>query len=128
MIRVSDHAIDRYIERVKPCLEPEQAKAEILRLFDEVVGFRDTPPDWHDPGKVPPFERYAMVGDGIAFGMKGLVVVTTLARGGHSDEVREARNRRHAGRRGKARAHRNKRRDAWRTKQDRARDGYADTA
>lgn len=121
MIRVTDHAIERYVDRVKPCLTIDQAREEVRRLFETVVGFSKAPPYWHAQGRErTPFELYAMVGDGIAFGIKDGLAITCLTRGGYSDEVREAQNTRKAAKRTVKRAKRYKGRDRFQTLQDRA--------
>lgn len=77
---VSDHAVERYIERVKPALGEEHAKREITALA--LMGRpADQPPAWarnlahyHD-------QRYLIVTDDIVFPVKsGRVLTTCLVR------------------------------------------------
>ena len=118
MIHVSDHAVERYVDRVKPCLTPEQAREEMTRLLEHVCGFSDQPPVWHTSEE--PFEVYAIVTDGIAFGIKHGIAVTCITRGGVGEEVREYRNQRRRNRRGVTAAKRRTKPDSLRTNRERA--------
>jgi hypothetical protein len=87
------HAVDRYIERVKPCLGPARARVECmgLALIGEVV---PVSPDWigcDDKAN----DGYLVCGD-VCFPLRGGLAVTCLTRGLVSDRVRAAKNHRRA--------------------------------
>jgi hypothetical protein len=62
-VTLSKHAIERYVERVKPALSFEQATVELHRLL-EVCPIVDEPPVWVIWQGEPPV-GWALVSDGI---------------------------------------------------------------
>lgn len=104
---VTDHALERYRERVRPHLEDAEAVwADMRRLARTCGELRATPPEWYreawETAEKPC--RWLLCGD-IAIVCQReaerdrLVAVTTIVRGGISDAARAARNRRKAGKR-----------------------------
>lgn len=118
MIRLTDHAILRYQERVKPCLDYAAARAEAVALVRDFAVIQTEPPAWHTTKE--PFTAYAVVTEAIAFGLNGRDAVTCLTRGGMGESAREARNKRRRNRRGVAKVKAQSWRDAEMTKRDRA--------
>lgn len=96
-IRLTEHAIERYHERVRPSLEVDQARREARWVLDyaNVTPLR---PDWwyEAPRGENELVAYAMVGDGIAFGLalRGAkyYAITCCTRGGMGASARAARN------------------------------------
>ncbi len=86
-VKLTDHVLDRYVERVKPMLNRRQAKLEITALLD----LADEPVpevDFHHPELNPDvgsFDCYVVLSDGIALGCqvsdKDLVAVTLFVPG-----------------------------------------------
>ena len=99
-LHVSDHAVERFNERVRPTLDRPAAKRELLRLVS--LAERSTvPPDWHL--KEEHDADYLHLSDGIACTVKGRSVTTVLIRGSHSDLHRAERKRRKAKKRAEKR-------------------------
>lgn len=98
MIYLTEHAIERYHERVKPALAPEQARREAITLARRAEPTRDRPRWWYQRQGDDVLEAWAYVTEGIAFGLvkrdNGWVALTCCTAGGMSDVVREARRRR----------------------------------
>jgi hypothetical protein len=95
---VSDHCIERYIERVKPTLEDQGQAGRELRALIELVGEPyDSPPGWLPRYYVKPGEKYVEISDGIVVCFESHphknVAVTVLTRGGCSDQERAARKK-----------------------------------
>jgi hypothetical protein len=92
-VAFSQHAVSRYIERVKPGLGPSRARVECmgLALIGEV---QPKAPHWigcdHKAN-----QGFLVCGD-ICFPLQGGKAVTCLVRGLVSDHVRAAKNRRRA--------------------------------
>lgn len=112
---VTDHAINRYRERVRPGLPFRRAEAELLRVLALGV-WSDVAPLWlpyapsHDS-----VVGFVLVGDDIALPVAGqgsgdLAVTTCLVRGGHAEEVRVARRAVKKARQGERRRRREERR------------------
>jgi hypothetical protein len=83
---VTDHAVERYQERVKPALDLEQAQAEVMRLLPGLE-FTFERPVWAAAADQPHTE-WVMVGDGIAFVVHGERVVRCVTRSETGAEVR----------------------------------------
>lgn len=107
IVRVSEHAIDRYIERIAPHLEDERDRVKeiILRLVRQ-SHIRPRRPDWVGEWPVDkPVEHLGcdqwacLVELGIAFPLRQGWVLTVMARASLSDSQREKRNARAARRR-----------------------------
>lgn len=107
-IGLTDHAIQRYVERVKPQMLRRHAQAELERLV-EMAGEPGPVPDWMRP-KVPC--QALVLSDGIALVIVSedgrLTAATCMVRGTLSPEVRAAqkaaKRRRRAQRRAKQHA------------------------
>ena len=112
-VALTDHAIARYCERVKPALDPQQAEGELLALMEQ--GRVISEPAWRVD--FPSTDCYLELCDGIVLALsrerKGYIATTTLTRGGSSSSRREDRNKRKADRR---RARRTKRQMEYRDK------------
>jgi len=97
ILTVSDHAVTRYWERVKPTLLRDQAKAELeaLAAASETEARR---PAWLHPSGEP-VDAFLHLSDGIV----GLIVddtlITVLVRGVAPESLKKARRERKARRR-----------------------------
>lgn len=96
---ITNHAVERYIERVRPALEIGPARTEMTRLARD-CGIRTTePPDWvasHDikiqRGQEVP-DSYIDIGNtGIVFVLYKNTMVTVLTRAGMGSTARQTRN------------------------------------
>lgn len=124
-VHLRDHAVDRYVERVKPALDrPAAIKdlehvAELARLGER--------PDWtHQRFDAPSlgecFVCWLLIGDDIAMPLEPAVdgsftAMTRITSSGISEAARERRaqaRRAAAGRRDGPRDHKPERRGAWR--------------
>lgn len=96
---VTDHAIDRYVERVKPGYSDEQARDEILRLLWECQATEGRP-EWI--ASRFPAARWLVVGD-IAFPIardgRGERILTCLVKGMLGERAAKRRHRRRVHRR-----------------------------
>src|SRR5688572_30515265 len=74
----SDHAVERYTERVRPGATKEVALADIRRLiaFGTVT---DTPPEWVTPADYYPDARYIVVGN-VVFPSLDNTITTCIVR------------------------------------------------
>lgn len=107
---VTDHALDRWLERVRWVDNPEQALEELDRLM-QVGTFTELPPDWwqlEDDVATLTF-GFVTAGD-VCFvichkrtDVERLVVATLATRGDLSADEREYRHRLHRDRRHRAR-------------------------
>lgn len=91
---VSDHAVERYIERVAPGLDELTAR-EQLRLLLEMAEVKPEPPEWTEGTDFRRSPAYAEVSDGIAValepsGNNRLIATTVLVRGGRDSKARAA--------------------------------------
>jgi hypothetical protein len=100
---VTDHALDRFVERVRPSLGREQASDELWRLLERarVVGH---PPGWYVPGGDADADRYVLltpeiVLPGVQLPSGRIRLMSCICRGGIGAEARERRNARRARRR-----------------------------
>lgn len=107
---LTDHAVERYVDRIRHDWEPEAAELDLTALL-ESVGTVDGPPEWRarrGPGSDYEDSRFwAYLGDGIAFpllpdpaGRDYLVAMTCMTKGGMAASARKARSRRQKLRRG----------------------------
>jgi hypothetical protein len=113
-IHLSQHAVERFHERVRPSLGIEAAEDELARLvaMGQVV---TQPPPWHAERQRQTAPAYLVICDLVLplVQMGGdpvvLVAVTCIARGGISDQARARRNSlpRAARRRGRRRSRAN---------------------
>ena len=113
-IWITDHAAERYQERVRPTLEPKRAKAELISLARNGLEIIDRP-DWVHTAEIsqhyaqvadgivlalepagPRFKHYAQVADGIVLELEPagprFKATTCLVRCVDADWVREARS------------------------------------
>jgi hypothetical protein len=109
---ISNHAVERFHNRVRPTLDLDAAAAELSRLasLGEVLA---DPPRWFAERQREEAPRYLVVGDlvmplrpiGPTAGANRWCAVTCIARGGISEKARHARNgrRRSAARRARTR-------------------------
>lgn len=78
-IHLSDHAVERYIERIRPAADEPCARADIRKLIDFGT-YVDETPEWvRDPRHEP--DGYFVCGNvafPVAQAWNGLVVTTTL--------------------------------------------------
>jgi hypothetical protein len=82
---LSDHAVERWQERVRPGLTLGQAEEDLARALEEHGSWAECPDwinDWHEA------DGWLAVGDGLAFPVCRRVVVSVLIRGGHSPASR----------------------------------------
>jgi hypothetical protein len=102
-IRVTDHAVEQYQARVKPALDFDQARREVLALVLGAEIQAEPPPWlWPDPSNKP--EGYIVVADGICFPVaKRGTIVTCLANCNRSEPRRAARKARKLEKRAKKR-------------------------
>jgi hypothetical protein len=116
VVEVTEHAIKRYGERVRPALDDSQLEAEVLRVVHDVGEVSWHPLGWcvADDAKTV---GWIHVGPDIAFPLQfhwsrlGVLVATTcLTRGSFGEDMREARNRRARDRRQRRAA---RRRDSY---------------
>lgn len=104
-IDISDHAVARYVDRVKPHFDRDIAKQELARLLGFGEFTHECP--WHL--NVDGCDSYMVLSDGIALGLKRhhaqkWVAVTCLIRGEMAPEFRASRNHEKAKRRRDKRA------------------------
>lgn len=94
-VQITRHALERYLQRVKPALDPEVAEAEMEALLAAAGEPTKAPPDWcePDPAYSTVNATYLEVSDGIAFAFRGRYVATVLVRGAMSTERRKSINR-----------------------------------
>lgn len=98
---ISDHAVDRYIERVKPTLTRREATKDLRRLARSVGTITAERPEW--VGESCYVDGWLLLGDDIALPVLktpgGWLAKTVLARGVLPPGVRRMRNRAKAARR-----------------------------
>jgi hypothetical protein len=76
-LEISDHAVERYLQRVRPTLTFEQAEEDLARQL-EAHG-RWGQPDWLSPAELGN-DEWLMVGDSIGFAVRGRFVVSCFVR------------------------------------------------
>lgn len=91
---ISDHAADRYAERVRPTMDRKQASVELARLLRD-FGRRVPWPEWHgdtefEPGRPGRFclevsDGIVVVVDPASAGGSWPLAVTVLTRGGNGE-------------------------------------------
>lgn len=98
---ISDHAVDRYVERVKPSLTRREAMRDLRRLARTIGTVTTQRPEW--VGESCHVDGWLLLGEDIALPVirtpRGWLVKTTLARGVLAPGVRRSRNRFKAARR-----------------------------
>lgn len=110
-MRVSQHAVRRYVERLKPALDGDMgtARRELEQLVGQATVVKDRPewiPDARDDADRDEAHRWLVVeGCGIVMPVnRQYVVLTVLANGGLSDQTRQRRNDRRRDRQHRRRA------------------------
>jgi hypothetical protein len=84
-VDLSDHAVVRYHERVRPGLTLDRAGDELERLLAAHGRWAERP-DWVSDEL--PANRWVLLGDGIAFPVEGDVAVSCVTRAGYSSAQR----------------------------------------
>ena len=107
-INFAEHAVRRFIERLRPGIESEAAYSELCHLLASSRVVRQ-PPGWLATESAPPADRWLLIGDDLALPLRRnrageLLAVTTLARGSISPTRRSSRNRARASQRAGKRA------------------------
>lgn len=92
---VTEHAVLRYAERVRPGLPLKKLRAELDRLLAESAVILPIVPvwqhaNWADDAGVPA-GRWVMLGDDIAFPVVGVRLMTCITRCSRSEHARERR-------------------------------------
>jgi hypothetical protein len=92
-LQITNHAADRYVERVKPLLDREGARSEILRLLPtaRLIDF----PAWIDQSKHQG-ELAVELTDGIVAVVRDRWMVTICIRGSMKEKTRKSRNKRNS--------------------------------
>lgn len=109
-VTLSKHAIERYIDRVKPHLDFDQARLEVHRLA-EAAAEMPGPPAWHDDSHYPGGVYFELTPDVVMIAHRrewGLLAATIVIPGVLSDDVRRLRNSENATRRYRKRKDRQK--------------------
>lgn len=90
---LTDHAITRYQQRVKPGLEHEVARTELEALV-EAAPEPSSKPSWlYLPEEATEAaEHYLMLSDGIVAPIRGRTVVAVITRAGSNTEHRRNKN------------------------------------
>lgn len=109
-VSLTAHAISRYIERVKPAMDSNAARAELERLVEHAdITPTSTPPRWVAEGER---EAYLPLTDDVCLTLIGRPgrwrALTVLLRGSLSPESRAARNEARKDRHRRARTRRQK--------------------
>lgn len=87
----SRHAVERYVDRVKPALGFAEAEAELVRLVSMAEVVVD-PPGWVlDPSDDSVADGYVVLAGTICLPVRGFTVLTVITPGCMSDEFRAAR-------------------------------------
>lgn len=95
---VTDHAVTRYVDRVKPTFDHAAARTELERLVG-MAGPIQGKPDWlHLPAYCPDAAKdYLSLSDGIVAAVKQNLVTTVITRGGssprHAEQKAERKKR-----------------------------------
>lgn len=96
--RFTHHAIDRYVERVRPGLDRETAEKELNQfLANGVFVISDDPPNWKNLAYEGSW--WLLLGDDVAFPCQHDIALTCITSTELPPEIRETRNRAHARRR-----------------------------
>lgn len=103
---ISDHAVERWQERVRPGLDHEQAVVDMRRILP-VCELTEVCPSWTGEmaadGVLP--NLWILVADGIALPIIGQNIATTLTRSSVSPQARENRREYRQTRKSKHRPH-----------------------
>jgi hypothetical protein len=106
VVEVTEHAIKRYGERVRPALGASELEGEVLRVIHDVGEVSWHPLDWLAGAQPDRTVGFVNVGSDIAFPLqfhrerRGVLVATTcLTRSTFGEGYRQARNHKAACRR-----------------------------
>jgi hypothetical protein len=88
-LELSDHAVERWHERVRPGLSPEAAEDDLVRQLEAHGHFAERP-DWVS-GREYPNTRWLTLGGDIAFPVQGELVVSCLTRATYRPHDRRLR-------------------------------------
>jgi hypothetical protein len=91
MIRLTNHAVDRYIERVKPALDRDAARSELQALVRAAGEPSSEQPEWH--AREVPCSLYLEISDGIVATVQEQAVTSVITRGGSGPDAKERRKR-----------------------------------
>lgn len=104
---LTDHAIRRYVERVRPGLPRSVAARELVYLLRAVAVMAEYPPSWVNPNPdAPPADEWLLIGDDVALPVVDRAIMTVLTKGGMSPKARASRNAEAAKRRKRRRQRR----------------------
>lgn len=98
---VTDHAVNRYIERLRPALSFGAAKYELIGLIPQAQVATEGP-DW-DQTRVHDADAYLMLGDDVALVVKRKTIVTVLTKGWCGVAARKYKTAKHRKRKAKPR-------------------------
>lgn len=111
VVEVTEHAIKRYGERVRPALEASQLENEVLHVIEDAGVITWHAPEWTNNDDA--IVGWVMLGPDVALPLEFhrkkrgvLVAVTCLIRGSYGPVLREAANRQHRIRRARRAAKR----------------------
>jgi hypothetical protein len=99
LVTLSQHAVDRYQQRVRPALSAELAREDLGRLIG-LGRVASEPPSWLADRQAQRAAFYLTVGDVVLpldpdrRDTERLIALTCIARGGISEIARHARNQR----------------------------------
>ena len=110
-IRLSNHCVDRFLERFRPALDWSSAKRELLRLLG-CGSVRSDAPSWLADRALQEADCYLTVGEDLVLPLVhdggDWIARTCLGRGGISAPARERRNRNRRHRRSRRRGTRSR--------------------
>jgi hypothetical protein len=114
-IAATNHAVERYRDRVRPGYSFADARRDLLNVAEAAGTISDEAPSWVVESDLEADRRYMKIGDDICAvleptsGADRAVIVTVLFKGGLSPQARARRNRYAAHKRARRRARRIKR-------------------
>lgn len=89
---ITKHAIERYIDRVRPAFSFKQAEQDILKILGAgTYTHQDEPPPWK-PSEYAHVTSWLMLGDDVAFPIVDGKLVTCLTNAGLPPSMRVHRN------------------------------------
>lgn len=89
---MSNHAVERYVERVRPTLDLESARGDLIRLLNSgaaVIEYER--PAWCGGDDEPPADWFLLVADSFACPVRNGCAITVMARGTVSEGTRAYR-------------------------------------
>lgn len=97
-IVLSDHAVERYQERVKPALDLQAAREDLTRMLRIATVQKETPSWGQGESHGQPVDAWAIISEGVCAPLarrhdgSGYFAITVLTHRGISDESRARRN------------------------------------